>query len=903
MLARETHAHPARFSRVLALELRRAPLLFAACALALGVAYSQFWRPAALMVVCTASLLVLTAAALRFAPRVAPMAVLTVWFGLGWTLGILHPPAVPTTAAQPYADGLRRDVVAAVTALHPLPTYDHHDNDPQHPWEQAPDQEAAASKPAWSADLQILQIEQPGPDISIMVPLRATVRVMLPPQDASGLHCGSVVRATVRLYRPREYRVPGVWSYRNWLAEQDVAATGTLIPGHLQPSGRGSTPLSCRLQQTRTWASSRLRSFAAWQSTTRLPAVSHWTQADTAAWSAMLFGDRTALAQNLRLDFERTGTFHLFVVSGMHNGLVAAVILWCAERLRLNRFAAALFTALTTTGYALLTGFGEPVQRALLMTLIYLLARVLGRERNALNAVGAAVLAVLAARPQSLRDSSFQMTVLIAVTIAGLAVPVLERTLAPYSRACRHLSLVRLDRSLPPHVAQFRVLLRWCVQDIESAIARWAGQVLLLSVRAFFALLAAAVLALLTELIMALPMAVYFHRVTYLALPANLLVVPLLVPLMLCGIITFLFSLISYPCALVASVPAALLLHATQATVHTLTHLATTDLRTPGPSGLVSVALACCIALSVSLLRVSRRWMAWTGVSLAGAVAIGAVLLARRPVQPHALQVTAIDVGQGDSILLTAPDGRTMLIDAGGTIGSETRADSAFDVGEQVVSPFLWHRGVHHLDILALTHAHMDHLGGMAAVLRNFRPRELWLSVDVPSEHLRALLLQARKQGTTVRFLRYGAGSTWGPVHFDVLAPSLDYKPGDSPANDDSLVLLARYGQASALLAGDAEDPEEKAILERHILGSITLLKVGHHGSMTSTSELFLRTLRPQCAVISCGRNNHFGHPRMPVLQRLQQAGSATDRTDTMGTVEFTLEANGAIQTHALPGE
>lgn len=131
-----------------------------------------------------------------------------------------------------------------------------------------------------------------------------------------------------------------------------------------------------------------------------------------------------------------------------------------------------------------------------------------------------------------------------------------------------------------------------------------------------------------------------------------------------------------------------------------------------------------------------------------------------------------------------------------------------------------------------------------------------------------------------------------------VLSPSLSYHPGDLPANDDSLVVRLQYGAASALLAGDAEWPSEDAMLAAHTLTPVTLLKVGHHGSLTSTSEALLAATEPLAAVISCGRGNRFGHPRMPVLQRLQQRHVATTRTDTMGAVEYTLHPDGSLSTN-----
>ena len=142
------------------------------------------------------------------------------------------------------------------------------------------------------------------------------------------------------------------------------------------------------------------------------------------------------------------------------------------------------------------------------------------------------------------------------------------------------------------------------------------------------------------------------------------------------------------------------------------------------------------------------------------------------------LEVTAIDVGQGDSILVVGPGGKTMLVDAGGPVGGLTEtaeATSRFDVGEEVVSPYLWSRRLRRLDVLALSHAHSDHMGGLPAVMRNFRPRELWVSIDPNSAAYRALLAEAKELGVVVRHFYAGDHMAWDGTEVTVLAPQTGY--------------------------------------------------------------------------------------------------------------------------------
>ena len=915
LLRREIPAHPAPFSRVHPLRLRSAPLLLLALCFAAGVLCKPWWQPVRDMFAVCLLLLLTAGAAWRWAPRLAWITTGLCWMALGWTAASLERTALDASLLR-YADELQRSFDARVVAIRQLPPH-------ARPMEEAAawrdvhgDEENTfaaldrASGATYSMDLQANAIEEVTPDISRMTPVGGGAQVTLYTRAGTAYApppCGAHVLLTARLHAPHRYNDPGVWQYAETLAERGISVESNVDAASLHVLDHAATSWPCRFSAAQHWSTDRLSRLAQTPLQAHLPSALRFTADDAAILSAMLFGDRTQLHRELRASFERTGSFHLFVVAGAHIAIVLAVLYGGLLRLRVPRWIAALLALAAAGLYAAMTGFGVPVQRALLMAAVYLLTECLSRERNALNAIGAAVLAMLLVHPHALLESSFQMTVLAALAIAGVAVPLGERTLMPYAGALREIDAVRNDPNYPPHLAQFRVCLRWLGDPEgrrrESKPTQWeiAGR-RLPAVLMRVALLAAelVLITFVAEVVMALPMAVYFHRVTPFAGPANLLALPMLAVLMACAVATFLASLVHPVAAALPAMVTALLLHGVTGIIGRLSSLHGADVRTPAP---VPVFVVLALSLWAATLFLLRR-PAWRA-GLAGCVLIpltlAVVLWPRQPrLYRDRLEFTAIDVGQGDSLLVGSPNGRAMLIDAGGPTGSAALTDgSSFDTGEEVVSPYLWSRGLRRLDVAVLTHAHSDHIGGMASVLRNFRPRELWVSVAADTPPFLALLRIARQNGIVVRHLHAGDRLGWDGTAVQVLSPAVDYQPHALPTNDDSLMLRIVFGQASVLAEGDAEHASEQAVADLHP-EPVTLLKVGHHGSNTSTAQELLQQLQPCAAVISCGLGNRFGHPRLPVLQRLQAAGVRTARTDEMGAVQYLMRPDGSIETHVV---
>jgi competence protein ComEC len=606
---------------------------------------------------------------------------------------------------------------------------------------------------------------------------------------------------------------------------------------------------------------------------------------------AMLIGERAFIEPQTNLEFQKSGTFHVLVVSGMNVSILALVIFWIARRLRAGEWLASIITVMVSFAYAALCDGGAPILRATFMLAIYLVARLIYRGRSPLNALGVAAAGVLLVDPAGLLDASFVMTFLCVLIIAGIGVPLLERISEPWRRGMRNFTLLAYDINLPPRIAQFRVELRMIIARLSRLGPEPLWRFLLLrTVGTALALWEILVISALMQIGLVLPMASYFHRVTVTALPANMLVVPLTEVLMPTSVLALALSYLSSTIAAVPAMIAGWSLDAITGTVHIAGSVRVADLRIPTPSLLTSVVAVVSLAMAIVLARRSRLVAYVSLVVLFGSAVFLVGFRSSEDIAPNKLEVTAIDVGQADSTLLVSPTGNTLLVDAAGPLGF---SHSEFDFGENVVSPYLWSRGFSHLDVVVITHGHSDHIGGMTSVINNFHPRELWVGPLPKLPSIQAVLNHARQQGVKIIELRAGDEFDWAGTHVRVLSPPRDWQVGEKVRNNDSLALQICYGETAFLLEGDAEKKMERIIATED--PACTLLKLAHNGSLTSTTPELLDAAHPGYAFISVGSRNMFHHPRPEILSRLAARHISTYRTDTMGALTFLLDGK-AVQ-------
>jgi competence protein ComEC len=690
-------------------------------------------------------------------------------------------------------------------------------------------------------------------------------------EQAPHLHYGQQAEVEARIRMPHNFQNPGSFDYVAYLARQQIYWTASAHASQIKilPGNCGS----------KFWAALygiRVKALD------RLEQLYKGNDYAVGMMQATLIGDSAKLQKVWTENFRRTGTYHALVISGLHVSVLAMTLLFLMRICFIPRMYALILAGLAAWLYVLVSGWQTPAVRSAGGITLFLIATLIYRRGRVLNVLAALAIGFLLLDPEELFDASFQLSFLAVAAIGALAAPLIERTSGPYATGLKGLTDPQRDLPLPPKTSQFRVELRLVAETISlwtRIRLTWVIHTLGILSRILFFVYELAIISTVMQIALALPMIYYFHRVSFSGVSANVFVVPLLSAAVPIGFLAI-FSGWHWPAA-----AAGWLLNISQRVVDW--HVAREPAwRVPDPP------LWLALAFAASLVVMAIAWHAKPILRRASFVVVLALfaLLLWQPfaplLQPGKLELTAVDVGQGDSLLVGLPDGKTMLVDAGGIPVFGHRPKPKIDIGEDVVSPYLWSREIHRVDLMAVTHMHEDHVGGMVALLENFRPKELWIGATPEQDPAwKAIQQKAALVGTKVVRMHEGIAFALGGVQFNVLAPALDYEPTNTARNNDSLVLQLTYGKHVFLLTGDVEKQVEAHLLTEQKLGKIDVLKVAHHGSKTSSTEAFIEAIRPAFALISVGQDNLYHHPTPEVIQRLERAHAEVMRTDITGLI------------------
>jgi competence protein ComEC len=736
--------------------------------------------------------------------------------------------------------------------------------------------------------LDLDEVEQAGE----WKPIRGGLRLNLYFDQHAGepppaVRAGDRVEALAPAHPPQNFRDPGTFDFRAYLGRQNIYLTGTLRdPVLLRKLSTPPLGLFYRLARVRGLLLAQVdKTFG---------------PAHAPVLRAMLLGDRNFIHSAVAVAFQKSAVYHVLVIAGLHVAALAAFLFWLCRRLRIPLLATTAITLAVLAGYVAVVANRPPILRAALMAAAVLLARLLFRRVYLLNGVALAALVLLIARPGELSDPSFQLSFVAAATIAAIALPWINRTSEPYRHALAHLSDVTRDGAHPPRAAQLRLDLRaaaaWLGERLPARLAGASPRLVAggTSLGLWFWDLVA--ISLVVQLGLLPLLAAYFHRVSLSGPIANVPAVTLTSLIVPLGFLALTSGLVWPAAGAILGKLTGALVGALLATVEWFSRWPWLSYRTPGPPlWLTGAFFALLVAVAVLFQRPraapptgreGRRW----GWILAAAVAAACLAVMTDPFPPRLhkgrLEVTVLDVGQGDSIFVAFPDGRTMLVDGGGEPGARWVGGyrTGMDIGEEVVSPYLWWRGLKRLDVVALTHADADHMDGLNAVLENFRVGQFWVGHDAASRGYRALLARAHARGVPVIHRLRGDSFDWDGAEGRVLWPP-EHTQLRHASNNNCLVLRLRDGAVGFLLTGDIEKEAEQELVTDGDPLRAAFLKVPHHGSRTSSTEAFLEKVAPEAAAVSVGAHNPFHHPSPEVVERYQADHIRLWRTDLDGAV------------------
>ena len=636
----------------------------------------------------------------------------------------------------------------------------------------------------------------------------------------NNLRYGTTLTVRAEINRPKPATNPGGFNYQRYLASIGISGTVNIMN-------------TSDVKITGKGSGFIIKKLGYKIKNTVLGIVGHCLAKNQAGLLAgMIIGYKDGLDQNAFEAFSRAGLTHIMVASGMNVAFIILPLSFLFRKLRLTRNVTNIIIICILVLFIFVTGFSASVVRAVIMGIIILSGQMIMRETDIYTSISTAVLSLLLYNPFMIFDIGFQLS--FAAT----------------------LSLVMLYPSIKATVS-FKYIPEIFSDTLAATLAAQLGVI---------------------------PISIYyFNSLSLISVISNLLVVPTVQIITIIGFVMVFSGLVNINLAVLIGYINNSILSFVLFVTEISSKLPYASIKVPTPSILMVCIYYIIVLYFFKGRRVLSNFISQKRLALAVIIILLLNLTCSR-LLPKPIEITFLDVGQGDGAFIRTAHGTKVLIDGG---GKESDSKSSFDVGKSVMVPYILDQGTKKIDIVIASHGHADHTEGLEAVLKEFKIGLLILP-DTDGQGFDRISSICSEKG--IRIVKCSRGNIIkldNDTKFEVLSP-LEFSKdslSQQSLNNSSLVLKLIYKNINVLFTGDSEIPVEDRLLETGTDISVDLVKIAHHGSNTSSGDAFINRVNPRYAVISVGEHNHFGHPSQVIIDRMAERNIKLFRTDLCGAV------------------
>ena len=585
----------------------------------------------------------------------------------------------------------------------------------------------------------------------------------------------------------------------------------------------------------------------------------------------LLIGDRTNISKQIEEDFKNSNLTHMLAVSGSHFTYIIIAISFVNKGIKRKRLGQIIMIIVIIL-FMNLTGNTASVVRSGIMAIYIILASIFHKRADIWTSMAVAIIIQLINNPYAIFDIGLQLSYGGVIGIVGFNKNILSK-------------ILYFDNYIKINIKEkIQKNNKYKMQEINNT------EIKLSKVKKY--IIEASAVTISANIVIIPIMMYHFNTISFTFLISNLLVGPILGFVVIFGFIliflSFILNSFLMPFFFILNILISIILYI----AHICANLPFSKVFVPTPNKLMLVLfyLNLFILFYYKEKNVKNKKQKYSSILLIIIIIFNFIYPLADSTKKN-LTINFIDVGQGDSTLIRV-DNKNILIDGGGSLYSDS-----FDVGEKTLFPYLLDRGITYLDYVIVSHFDADHFQGLEYVINNIKVKNAIISsLGQNSKEFEMFLNLAKKKKINIIYVKKGDSINFNNAKIEILYPDNEII-NDNAKNNNALVCKLIYNNFSMLFTGDIEEIAEKKILKLYEKNKEKLradvLKVGHHGSKTSSSYDFIKTVSPKIALIGVGKDNNFGHPNLGVIERLEKSGATIYRTDNMGEIELSIKSNG----------